>query len=111
MPDIPPVDEEKHKKRMEAIQMELAQLNEEIAKLQPKVAELGDAEESKVIIQPSGSGTDLEPTFVECTAAGLVFLEEKRPPTAERRTWPRRGLRGVARPYRQAIKGIDLSRP
>ncbi|MGI6417523.1 MAG: hypothetical protein ACOX1P_17845 [Thermoguttaceae bacterium] len=79
MPDIPPVDEEKHKKRMEAIQMELAQLNEEIAKLQPKVAELGDAEESKVIIQPSGSGTDLEPTFVECTAAGLVFLEEKPP--------------------------------
>ena len=78
-PDIPPVDEQKHKKRIEAIQMELAQLNEEIARLQPKVAELGDAEESKVIIQPSGSGTDLEPTFVECTAAGLVFLEEKPP--------------------------------
>ncbi len=79
MPDIPPVDEEKHKKRMEAIQKELAQIHEEIAKLQPKVAELGDAEESKVIIQPSGSGTDLEPTFVECTAAGLVFLEEEPP--------------------------------
>lgn len=75
-PEIPIVDEEKHKKRMAAIQEELAQINEEIAKLKPKVAELGDAEESKVIIQPSGSGVDLDPTFVECTAAGLVFLEE-----------------------------------
>ncbi|NLS93297.1 MAG: hypothetical protein GXX96_14165 [Planctomycetaceae bacterium] len=79
MPDIPPVDEEKHKKRMEAIQEELAEINEEIAKLQPKVAELGDAEESKVIIQPSGSGIDLDPTFIECTASGLIFLEEEPP--------------------------------
>lgn len=79
IPDIPPVDEERHTKRMEAMQKELAQVNEEIARLQPKVAELGDAEESKVIIQPSGSGIDLEPTFVECTAAGLVFLEDNPP--------------------------------
>ncbi len=79
MPVVPPVDDEKHKKRMAAIQEELAQLNEEIAKLTAQVAELGDAEESKVIIQPSGSGTDLNPTFVECTTAGLVFLEDNPP--------------------------------
>ncbi len=77
--DVPIVDEEKHKKRMEALREELAKLNEEIAKLKPKVEELGDAEESKVIIRPSGSGVDLDPTFVECTSSGLVFLEEDPP--------------------------------
>lgn len=75
--EIPIVDEEKHKKRMAAIQEEMEELKAQIAALKPKVAELGDAEESKVIIQPSGSGVDLDPTFVECTASGLVFLEEE----------------------------------
>jgi hypothetical protein len=75
--EIPIVDEEKHKKRMAAILEEMADLNEQIAKLQAQVAELGDAEESKVIIQPSGSGVDLDPTFVECTVSGLVLLEEQ----------------------------------
>ena len=77
--EVPIVDAEKHKKRMDAIREEMAELNEQIAKLKPQVAELGDAEESKVIIQPSGSGVDLDPTFVECTASGLVFLEEQPP--------------------------------
>lgn len=77
--NIPHVDEEKHKKRMDDIRSELEQLNPEIAKLQAEVAKLGNAEESKVIIQPSGSGTDLDPTFVECTAGGLVLLEETPP--------------------------------
>ena len=77
--EIPIVDEEKHKKRMEAIRAELAELSEMIATLKARVAELGDAEESKVIIQPSGSGVDLDPTFVECTISGLVFLEEDPP--------------------------------
>lgn len=77
--DIPIVDEERHEKRMAAIREELEQLDEEIARLQAEVAERGGAEASKVVIQPSGSGTDLDPTFVECTASGLVLLEEDPP--------------------------------
>ena len=77
--DIPYVDEEKHKKRMAAMLEELEQLNKEIAEMKVEVAKRGSAEESKVIIQPGGSGIDLNPTFVECTAAGLVFLQEEPP--------------------------------
>ena len=77
--EVPIVDEDKHKKRIAAIQEELQELNAQIAALQSKVAELGDVEESKVIIQPSGSGVDLNPTFVECRISELVFLEEDPP--------------------------------
>ena len=111
--EIPIVDEEKHKKRMAAILAEMEELNEKIAKLQAQVAELGDAEESKVIIQPSGSGVDLDPTFVECTVSGLVLLEES-PPRRVRRAdmGSDEGFRTLLDDDRQeAERNRDLPRP
>ncbi len=87
-PDIPPVDEQKHKKRIEAIQMELAQIHRRNRQTPAEGCRAWRCGRIEGHIQPSGSGTDLEPTFVECTAAGLVFLEEEPPRGCERPTWP-----------------------
>jgi hypothetical protein len=77
---IPPVDEEKHKKQMAELE---AQIAEQEALIEQLAAELenrgGPVREAEVIIQPSGSGVDLEPTFVECTGAGIVLLEADPP--------------------------------
>ncbi|MFV1965891.1 MAG: hypothetical protein ACC628_10740 [Pirellulaceae bacterium] len=46
-------------------------------------AELADRkkppEEAQVIIQPSGTGANLRPTFVECAASSIVLFEEEKP--------------------------------
>jgi len=77
--DIPIVDEEAHKKRMAELKQEMDLLAEEIAKLKAELGDRVEAAESKVIIQPSGSGMDLDPVFVECTTGGLTLLEETPP--------------------------------
>ena len=83
--EIPNVDEEKHKKRMEALQAEIAQLEALIEELAAQLKERGGpVREAEVIIQPTGSGVDLEPTFVECTAAGIVLLEADPPKRVRR---------------------------
>ena len=107
--EIPIVDEEKHKTRMATLRAELEEINAMIAQLKAKVAELGDAEESKVIIQPSGSGVDLDPTFVECTVSGLVFLEEV-PPRRVRRAdmGSDEGFRTLLQTIAKKPKGIVI---
>jgi hypothetical protein len=74
------VDPEKHQKRIAAIEAEIV---EQEALIEELAAELkqrgGPVREAEVIIKPTGSGTDLEPTFVECTAAGIVLLEADPP--------------------------------
>ena len=78
--EIPTVDEEKHKKRMAQIQEEIVQQKALIEELAAELKKRGGpVREAEVIIQPSGSGADLEPTFVECTAAGIVLLEADPP--------------------------------
>jgi translation initiation factor 1 (eIF-1/SUI1) len=78
--EIPIVDEEKHKKRMAAIQAEIAKQEALIEELAAELKKRGGpVREAEVIIQPTGSGVDLEPTFVECTAAGIVILEADPP--------------------------------
>lgn len=83
--DAPPIDEEAHKKR-------LAQINEEIKaqealkqELLAKLKELGKPrEEVDVLIRPGGSGVGLKPTFVECTAADVVMLQNDPPKRVRR---------------------------
>ena len=78
--EIPKVDGEKHKARMAQIQKEIVQQETLIAELAAELKKRGGpVREAEVIIQPSGSGSDLEPTFVECTAAGIVLLEADPP--------------------------------
>ena len=78
--EIPNVDVEQHKKRMAEIQAEIARQEKLIEELAAELKERGGpVREAEVIIQPTGSGVDLEPTFVECTAAGIVVLEADPP--------------------------------
>ncbi len=73
--DVPIVDAAKHKKRMDELKAELDHAQEELEKLRAEWARHGNPDAVEVVIQPGGSGLDLEPTFVECTATGLVLYD------------------------------------
>lgn len=78
--DIPTVDEEAHKKRITQMQEELAKQEERKHELLAELKERKKPpEEANVIIKPGGSGLDLEPTFVECAASGIVVYEGAEP--------------------------------
>lgn len=78
--EIPIVDEEKHKKRIAEIKAQIAAQEALIKKLAAELKKRGGpVRESEVLIQPTGSGVDLDPTFVECTATGIVILEADPP--------------------------------
>jgi cell division protein FtsB len=78
--DVPVVDEEKHKKRIAQMQEELQTQEERKKELAAELEERGKPpEEAEVIIRPGGSGVDLEPTFVECAASGVVVYEGEEP--------------------------------
>ena len=78
--DVPLVDAEKHKKRIAQMQEELKTQETRKGELVAELKERGKPpEEAEVIIQPGGSGVDLEPTFVECAASGVVVYEGEKP--------------------------------
>jgi hypothetical protein len=61
------------RKRIADLEQDPEQLQQEIAKVEAEVARRkAGPEEAVVQIRPGGSGIDIEPTFVECTATGLV---------------------------------------
>lgn len=77
---VPVVDNEAHKKRMDQLAEELKQREESKKQFLAELKKRGKPpEEAQVSIQPSGSGVDLEPTFVECTASSIVILEGDEP--------------------------------
>lgn len=78
--EMPVVDEDQHKKRMEQIREELRQQEETKKTLLAELNQRGKPpEEAEVIIQPGGSGVDLEPTFVECTESGITVYQDDEP--------------------------------
>lgn len=76
--------EEKPEAEKAADQQELEKRQEELKKLQERIKELlaelekrkTPPEEAQVTIRPSGSGIDLEPTFIECNDQGIVIYDE-----------------------------------
>lgn len=82
--DVPAVDEEAHKKRLAEIDEEIKSQEEQITELAAKVQERENPEEAEIIIQPSGSGVNLKPTFVECTAADIVIYKDDPPKRVRR---------------------------
>jgi hypothetical protein len=77
---VPVVDAERHRKRMDQLQAELSERKKLIEKLLAELKERKKPpEEARVTIQPSGSGVDLAPTFVECTDSGIVIHEGSPP--------------------------------
>jgi len=66
--------------RKKETQKELEKLNERIKELEKEIEEKGappDAPGVKVL--PSGSGSGLKPTFVECNATAIVIYEKDPP--------------------------------
>lgn len=66
--------------RIAELEAEPAKLQVELDRLQQEVAKKNAGPEEKVVqIRPGGSGADLVPTFVECTATGLVIHDSPQP--------------------------------
>jgi len=83
--DAPKIDDEAHKKRLAEIDEEIKAQEELKRELLAKLKELGKPpEEADVRIRPGGSGVDLKPTFVECTADDVVMLENAPPKRVRR---------------------------
>lgn len=83
--EIPDFDPAKAEKRLETLQDELEQLEEVKKELLAELKKRKQPpEEAEVIIQPSGSGVDLKPTFVECTSSGIVIYEGAEPQRVRR---------------------------
>lgn len=69
------------KKRIAELEAELKMRNESIVELDKMIDEKGKPPEAVVSIRPGGSGSNQDPTFVECTNSGIVIFEgdeEKR---------------------------------
>lgn len=78
--EIPDVDPEAHQKRMEQLAAELKEREDLMKQLLAEIKKRKKPpEEAQVTIQPGGSGVDLEPTFVECAASGVVIFAEDPP--------------------------------
>lgn len=78
--EIPKVDIDAHETRMAQIQSEIEKIKKEITQLQADIAKRKvPPDEAHVKIESSGSGTNLNPTFVECNATGLVIYDGPQP--------------------------------
>lgn len=83
--DIPAFDPFKAKKRIEELENELQELAKTKAELLAELKKRKQPpEEAEVVIQPSGSGVDLLPTFVECTASGIAIYDGQEPQRVRR---------------------------
>jgi len=73
-------DADRWSQRIAAMKKELAELAE---KAQPFRKELArrkrPPEAARVIVQPGGTGRDVQPTFIECSAEGLVLYDSDPP--------------------------------
>lgn len=66
--------------RIAELEAEPAKLQAEIDRLQQEVAKKNAGPEEKIVqIRPGGSGVDIVPAFVECTATGVVIHEGPEP--------------------------------
>ncbi|MFT7640709.1 MAG: hypothetical protein ACI9G1_002453 [Pirellulaceae bacterium] len=77
---LPVADEDKHKLKVEQLLKEIADAAAEIKKAATEIAsKKTPPAEAVVQVRPSGSGAKLKPTFIECTAAGLVLFSGPQP--------------------------------
>lgn len=63
-----------------ALEKELAELADQVKKLEQLVAQRNrPPEEAEVVIKPGGSGVDIDPRFVECRSDSIVIYADKEP--------------------------------
>jgi len=82
---VPKVDPNAHQKRLAEMLKELEEQNKQREELLAQMQTRLKRAEAPVIIQPSGSGVGLKPTFVECDATGVVIYEGKEPVRVHRK--------------------------
>ncbi len=70
--------------RIAELEPELKKLLEEIKKLREELKKRKVSKEAEVKILPGGSGSDLNPNFVECTANGIVIYDGPQPKRVRR---------------------------
>jgi len=75
---IPTIDESM-RETAASMQVELEELQQEMAQLEIEVKSRKDAAETKVTVAPAGSGVRMTPHFVEC-AKGALILHNIDPP-------------------------------
>ena len=80
---LPPpvkVDEETLQEQVDELKEQLANQSETQQKLQDELAKRTDPpDEAVVSVRPTGSGSNLQPTFVECTTDSIVMHEGETP--------------------------------
>ena len=78
-PQVPPVDKAGHQKRLAELRGEIKVLETGIRELENKLKQRAAPPEAAVVqIKPGGSGTNLNPSFVECAAGRILILEDDR---------------------------------
>ncbi len=83
--EIPQVDAAAHEQRLAQMREELSGQDKTKEELLAELKKRNKPpEEAQVVIQPGGSGSDLKPTFVECTAADVVMYESAEPTRVRR---------------------------
>lgn len=65
--------------QIEQAEPELEKLQKQLAELRSLLANRQESGQSEIQILPSGSGYDLEPTFVECAANAVVLHDRAEP--------------------------------
>ena len=74
------VEADRWSQRIAAIKKEIAELAEKALPLRKEVARRKrPPEAASVIVQPGGTGRDVRPTFIECSAEGMVLYDSDPP--------------------------------
>ena len=76
-----------------SLSADVPMLDEQIKALQKQIADKENPKEADVVVRPGGTGFDLEPTFVEVTATGVVIHDGEEPKTVRRADLNRKGGR------------------
>ncbi len=78
---LPPLqaEAERLQKLIEEAEAKLKKLQQQLAQLRTLLANRKEAGQSEIQILPSGSGYDLTPTFVECSANSVVLHDRPEP--------------------------------
>lgn len=78
---LPPLEAEAERLRklIEEAERKLKELQKQLEELRTLLANRKEAGQSEIQIMPSGSGYDLTPTFVECSANSVVLHDRPEP--------------------------------
>ncbi len=71
---------DRYSKRIAAIKKEIVELAEKAKPLKQELAKRKrPPDAARVIVQPGGTGSDVRPTFIECSAEGMVLYDSEPP--------------------------------